>query len=73
MQKIRPLRSRSVDWFHVVLQIIQACKSFLPQEVQAPVPEDPTLQIQGCQVDLPLEHLRRGQRSDLLPLNREHA
>jgi hypothetical protein len=32
------------------------------------VPQDPPLQVQGSQVDLPVEHLRWCERPDLLPL-----
>jgi hypothetical protein len=68
MQKIRPLGSRSVDWFHVVLQKDQACQSLLFGQVQAPLSQDPSLQVQAGQVDLPVEPLRGRQRPDLLPL-----
>jgi len=36
--------------------------------VQASLSEDPSLQVQSSEVDLPVEHLRRGERSHLLPL-----
>ena len=69
MQKIRPLGSHSVDSKYVVLQENQACQSLLFRQVQAPLPEDPALQVQGSQMDLPVEPLRRPERPDLLPLS----
>jgi hypothetical protein len=68
LQKNLPLGSAFVDWLHVLLQIFQACQRPVSQEVQAPLPEDPSLQVPRGEVDLPVEHLRRYERSDLLPL-----
>jgi hypothetical protein len=50
------------------MQIPRSREGFLWRQVQASLPQDPPLQVQGSQVDLPLEHLRRGERPDLLPL-----
>jgi hypothetical protein len=41
--------------------------------VQAPVPQDPSLQVQSGEVDLPVEPLRGRECPDLLPLIRDFA
>jgi len=50
------------------MQIVQECEGRLPRQVQAPLSQDPSLQVQAGQVDLPVEPLRGRQRPDLLPL-----
>ena len=50
------------------MQILQACEDRLSRQVQAPLPQDPPLQVQSSEVDLSVEHLRWRQRPDLLPL-----
>ena len=51
------------------MQRFEACQGRLSRQVQASLSQDPPLQVPGSQVDLSLEHLRRGQRPHLLPLN----
>ena len=43
------------------------------RQVQASLSQDPPLQVQAGEVDLPVEPLRGRQRSDLLPLISELA
>jgi hypothetical protein len=55
------------------MQFLEACQGRLSRQVQASLPQDPPLQVQGGEVDLSLEPVRRGQRPDLLPLNSDNA
>ena len=50
------------------MQRFQERQGRLSRQVQASLPQDPPLQVQSSEVDLPVEPLRGRQRPDLLPL-----
>ena len=50
------------------MQRFQESQSCLSRQVQASLSQDPPLQVQSSEVDLPVEPLRGRQRPDLLPL-----